>query len=63
MIEEEPIDYWELGFNLYKVEPELILAKVWWRANELSKRQEDQYNFVFGYSAARRQRDGYEQEE
>jgi hypothetical protein len=58
-VEDDYVDYWELGFNLYKTEPELILAKVWWRAGELSKHQEDQFNFVFGYAAARQQQDEY----
>jgi hypothetical protein len=62
MTEDDYVDYWELGFNLHKVEPELILAKVWWRAGELSQRQEDQFNFVFGYVAARRQKDNYHEE-
>jgi hypothetical protein len=62
MTEDNHVDYWDLGFNLHKVEPDLILAKVWWRAGELSKRQEDQFNFVFGYVAARRQHDGFQRE-
>jgi hypothetical protein len=62
MIEDEHVDYWELGFNLHKVEPDLILARVWWRAGELSQRQEDQFNFVYGYSTARRQYDEHQRE-
>jgi hypothetical protein len=62
MTEDEQVDYWELGFNLHRKEPDLILARVWWRAGELSKRREDQFDFVSGYGAARRQKDGYAQE-
>jgi hypothetical protein len=62
MTEDDHVDYWELGFDLYKAEPDLILAKVWWRAGELSQRQEDQFNFVFGYSTARRQKDEHKNE-
>jgi hypothetical protein len=62
MTEDEQVDYWELGFQLYSREPDLILADVWWRAGKLSAKQEDQFNFVFGYSTARRQRDDYDRE-
>jgi hypothetical protein len=59
---EEERDYWELGFQLFNREPELIMPEVWWRAGKLSVKQEDQFNFAFGYSTARRQRDDYERE-
>jgi hypothetical protein len=58
----EPVDYWELGFNLHSKEPELLLAAVWWRAGETSKRREDQFDFVSGYGTARRQHDEYQKE-
>jgi hypothetical protein len=61
--EQDFVDYWELGFALHKAEPELIMARVWWRAGELSKRQEDQFNFVAGYGAARRQKDDYDRQQ
>jgi hypothetical protein len=62
-MEDDHVDYWDLGFNLHKAEPDLILAKVWWRAGEASKRQEDQFNFVAGYSTARRQKDDFQRKE
>jgi len=61
-IEDAKIDYWELGFQLFSKEPELILATIWWRAGELSKRREDQFDFVSGYGTARRQHDDYQRE-
>jgi hypothetical protein len=60
---DESIDWYELGYNLFKAEPELLGAAVWRRATALSERQEDQFNFVSGYSTARRQHDDYEREE
>jgi hypothetical protein len=62
MTENDDRDYWELGFNLFSKEPELLGAAVWWRAHDLNLQAEDAYNFVFGYSTARRQRDDYQRE-
>jgi len=55
-------DCWELGFDLFSKEPELLGAAVWWRAQELNLKPEEAYNFVSGYGTARRQRDDYERE-
>jgi hypothetical protein len=58
----EYVDWYQVGFNLFKAEPELLGAAVWRRATALSERMEDQFNFVSGYSSARRQRDDFERE-
>jgi hypothetical protein len=62
MSEDEHIDYFDLGYNFFKTDPDMPMTVVWWHAGKLSERKEDQYNFVSGYSTARRQRDDYERE-
>lgn len=58
----DELDYTEQGYDLFKINPDLLLAAVWWEADMRSKRLEDQFNFVAGYSAARKRRDDYERE-
>jgi len=51
----------DAGFDLFKREPELILADVWWRAPKGASFPE-QHEFVEGYRAAREKHDEYERE-
>jgi hypothetical protein len=58
-----PNHYFELGHALFKRAPELMLVEVWWRADKMSRRIEDQHNFISGYQTARRQNDEYRREQ
>jgi hypothetical protein len=64
MPDKNTIDYWELGFNLHEKEPELMAIEVWWRAAKvvLTEARDDQFDFIYGYLAAVKQRSAYEQE-
>lgn len=53
------MDFFELGYNLFDEDSELMLAEVWWRAAKLSESKEDQEKFVSGYIAARFKYDEY----
>jgi hypothetical protein len=59
---DDPVDWYDLGYDLFKAEPELLGAAVWQHVTALTERQENQFNFVSGFHAARRQHDDYERE-
>jgi len=54
----EPYDS---GFDLFKREPELSLATVWWRAGDLPP--DIRHEFVAGYQTAREQHDEFVREQ
>jgi hypothetical protein len=58
----DSLDYFDQGFSLYQREPELLAIMVWRRAFALSTKEDDQFDFVFGYCSARRQHDEYEKD-
>ena len=53
------MDYFELGYNLFDEDPELILAEVWRRAAKLTESKDYQNEFVSGYVSARLKHDDY----
>lgn len=63
MTDQEPINSWELGFDLFKREPELLGVEVWRRAVTTVTALPDQFDFVTGYMTGRLQRDAYEREQ
>jgi hypothetical protein len=52
----------DLGYELFKREPELLGVEVWWRAAETIESFQGQIDFVTGFMTGRHQRDEYERE-
>jgi hypothetical protein len=57
------INYRDAGFDLFKEEPELMVAAVWQRAAKLTEDRDQQREFVNAYIDARRQRDEYRRDQ
>ena len=53
-------DAYDAGYDLFKNEPELLLAEVWWRA--APRPSDERQEFVDGYRAARKQHDEFRRE-
>ena len=56
-------DIFSAGFDLFKKEPELMLAEVWRRAHALGHSFDDQHTYVDGFCAARAKHDDYLREQ
>ena len=50
------------GFNLFKREPTLMLAEVYWRAQACGYKNHEQHVYVDGYRIARLQHDNHQRE-
>jgi hypothetical protein len=52
-------DAYDQGYDLFRREPDLLLATVWNRAVALHRDTDYQHEFVDGYRSARRHFDGF----